>query len=171
MNYLCCAAAWRRDRQSSHTHVRLSSAAAALRCIRAVKQISALLSPLGRRRWRRQPTHSRHALPHPPLGCCVCVGLCWRRNRLSWRHPSPSVAPRVCMCAPRTPFPSDARPLARPRALLRSYRAPLIIARLRTLEIHSEFTAVCGNFRQFPSQNEKEGKKGQVSVFALFSSS
>jgi hypothetical protein len=48
------------DRQSSHT--RRSSAAVALRCIRAVKQISALLSPLG---WRRRPacrplkTHAR----------------------------------------------------------------------------------------------------------------
>jgi len=160
------------DRQSSHT--RLSSAAVALRCIRAVKQISALLSPLWRRRPPARPlkTHARIRL----FGCCVCVLCC-----------GALLAPESIVVAPPQPRRGAAR--MQPPLAWRGWRdgsatCTFAVLSRRThyrqrvskhsLEIHSEFTAVCGNFRQFRLsewERGKERKKDQVSVFALFAGS
>lgn len=91
---------------------------------------------------------------------CYVVGLCWRRNRLSWRHPSPGVAPRVC-----NPLSLGADGgTVRPRALLRSYRAALIIASespntlWKFIPNSPPCAAISANS---VSPNEKEGKKGK----------
>lgn len=160
------------DRQSSHT--RRSSAAVALRCIRAVKQISALLSPLGRRRrpaCRPLKTHARIRLLD-----AVCVYVCC----------GALLAPESIVVAPPQPQRGAAARMHPPSAWrmeARSATCTFAVLSRHSLSPASLQTHSGNSFRihrrvrQFPPipgsewERGKERKKDRVSVFALFAGS